>query len=294
MSSTPSDQGSAVSDTTQIAAAKGIGKVKTQESHYWYLLGTICVLTTTGLTFAISPLLGERMAELWPWANTQVVLLALLPLSMALLVGYLTIQKHKTDSARRQRQNSARLRALLNVSRMMGSVTSLESVFNSVTNTCLEVFDCQQASLMIVNEDTHELETRAATGHAHQDRVRTATVKIGESVAGWVADQRKPIILTNDTDLSKYPSLKLRDKSIIAAMVVPILLRDELVGVLNVSSHSPDATYSHEDLQALQVFAESAGTCIRHTEHVEWMRRTIQDQAKRAAGQKRTEAITQE
>jgi transcriptional regulator with GAF, ATPase, and Fis domain len=304
MSSTPSDQDSAVMDTTQIAAAKGVGTLKRQESRYWYLLGTICIVTTAGLAFAISPILGERIAELWPWANTHIVLISLLPLSVALLVGYLTIQKQKMrdvhhnlermarDAARRERQNSARLRALLNVSRMMGSVTNLESVFSSVTNTCLEVFNCQRASLMMLNEETRELETCAATGHANMDQVRAATVKIGEGIAGWVAEQRTPIILTNETNLRQYPNLELKDKSISAAMVVPILLRDELVGVLNISSQSPDTTYTQEDLQALQVFAESAGTCIRHTEHVEWMRKTIQDQASRAARQKTTEAIT--
>lgn len=304
MSTTPSEQGSAVKNLTQAAAAKGVGNLIRQESRYWYLLGGICIVTTAGLTFAISPLLGERMAEVWPWANTHVVLIALLPLSMALLVGYLTIQKQKTrhmrqnvenmarDASRRERQNSARLRALLNVSRMMGSVTNLESVFNSVTNTCLEVFDCQRASLMMVNEETRELETRAATGHANESAVRASTVKIGEGIAGWVAEQRKPIILTNETNLSQYPNLKLKDKSVCAAMVVPILLRDELVGVLNIGSQLSTTAYTQEDLQALQVFAESAGTCIRHTEHVEWMRKTIQDQASRAARQKTAEAPT--
>jgi signal transduction protein with GAF and PtsI domain len=145
---------------------------------------------------------------------------------------------------------------------------------------------------MMVNEDTLELETRATTGHANEDQVRAATVKIGEGIAGWVAEKREPIILTNETSLERYPNLKLKDKSISAAMVVPILLRDELVGVLNISTQSPDTMYTKEDLQALQVFAESAGTCIRHTEHVEWMRKTIQDQATRAARQKTTEAPT--
>jgi GAF domain-containing protein len=60
-----------------------------------------------------------------------------------------------------------------------------------------------------------------------------------------------------------------------AAMVVPIMVRDELVGVLNISSRAPDTTYVEEDLRALEVFAENAGTCIRQAERSEWMRQTI-------------------
>jgi len=107
MSSTPSDPGSAVTDTTQIAATRGVVNLKRQESRYWYLLGAICIVTATSLAFAISPLLGERIVEVWPWANTQVVLISLLPLSIALLVGYLTIQKQKTRDMRQNLEHIA-------------------------------------------------------------------------------------------------------------------------------------------------------------------------------------------
>jgi hypothetical protein len=58
-------------------------------------------------------------------------------------------------------------------------------------------------------------------------------------------------------------------------MVVPIIVRDDLVGVLNVSSRSKDIIYESEDLLALEGFSSSAGVCIRHTEHVNWMRQMV-------------------
>lgn len=281
--------------------------LRRQESQYWYVLAAVCILTTAGLAFAIAPALSDRVTTLWPWANTHIVLVVGLAVSTTLFVAYLTTQKRKiavmrermetalNDSARRERQNAARLRALLNVSRMMGSLTSLEGLFDSITKTCVDVFGCQQASLMMINEHTRALETRAATGYAPEHGVKKATLKIGDGIAGWAAKQRTPLILNRDTDPSRYPGLKLKDPSITAAMVVPIVLRDELVGVLNVSNRSPEARYTEEDLQALLVFAENAGTCIRHTEHVEWMRKSIQDHMGRSPKtptQKSNEALT--
>ncbi|MDH3217249.1 MAG: GAF domain-containing protein [Candidatus Krumholzibacteria bacterium] len=290
---------------------QNIRNLARRESRYWYLLAAICIMTTLGLVVAISPLLQERISTLWPWANTSIVLLAGLAISMGLLVTYLTLQQGKARDMRRQlqamseesvlreRQNLARLRALLNVSRMMGSVTNLENVFNTIVCTCLEVFQCQQASLMLLNERTRELETRAVTGHANPDVVKNATQKIGTGIAGWVAQEQEPLILTRDTDLSLYPDLQLKDKSINAAMIVPILLRDEFIGVINISSRSPDVTYTDQDLQALRVFAENAGTCIRHAQHVEWMRKTLSDTLDHSwpgasTGQKKAEALTKE
>ena len=46
-------------------------------------------------------------------------------------------------------------------------------------------------------------------------------------------------------------------------MVVPIIVSDGLVGVLSVSTESPNIDYEDEDLRVLWVFAENAGMCIR-------------------------------
>jgi hypothetical protein len=42
-----------------------------------------------------------------------------------------------------------------------------------------------------------------------------------------------------------------------------------------VSSRDVAARYSPDDLRALQVFAENAGTCIRHAERAAWSRRVM-------------------
>ncbi|MCK4235588.1 MAG: GAF domain-containing protein, partial [Candidatus Krumholzibacteria bacterium] len=94
-------------------------------------------------------------------------------------------------------------------------------------------------------------------------------------IAGWAAEHREALLLGHQDDFGKYPGLKLNDPSIISAMVVPIIVRDELVGVINITALSKDVLYNEEDLRALQVFAENAGTCIRHTEQANWLRTLV-------------------
>jgi GAF domain-containing protein len=62
-------------------------------------------------------------------------------------------------------------------------------------------------------------------------------------------------------------------------MIVPILVRQELVGVLNVASREPKHMYTEDDLNAFEVFAQNAGTCIRHAEQSTWMRQIIENKA---------------
>lgn len=255
-----------------------------QVSRNWYMLAAVTVLSTIGMAVAIAPILAEQVGAVWPWPNTHVILLCGLVVSVALLVTYLTRQQQRVaeirtrvakmerDTEQTQEQNAARLRALLNISKMMGAVTEPENVFKCITETCLEIFECQQASLMLLNDAKDELEVKASTGHRVD--VTGERQKVGEGVAGWVAQTRHQLVLDPDTDLSKYQGLKLNGR-VSAAMVVPILVRDELVGVLNASSRSPGTRYSQEDLKSLSVFAENAGTVMRHWEHARWMRQTI-------------------
>ncbi|MFH1754610.1 MAG: GAF domain-containing protein [Candidatus Latescibacterota bacterium] len=264
------------------------GRLQVQVSRSWYLLACVTIFSTMGMAIAVAPMLNDRFVDIWPWANTHIVLLAGLVISMALLIIHLTMQQGKVsevrqkveqleaDSSERDRQNNARLRALLNISRIMGAVTDPENVFSRITQTCLEIFDCQQASLMLLNEDKTELHVRSATGHLTGSKVNNAKQKIGNGIAGWVAKTQQPLILGPNVEMSRYPGLELKSASLTAAMVVPILLRGELVGVLNISSRTPTVMYGEDDLQALQVFAENAGTVIHHSERAEWMRKMIE------------------
>jgi len=270
----------------------GTRGLEKQSMRNWYLLASICAISTVGLLVAVTPVIQESIASFWPWANTGPVMLVGLGGSVLLLVLHLTFQQIKVTRLRhhmqgleqevteRQRQDASRLQALLNVSRVMGATADLGSIFEAITNTCLEIFDCNRASLMLLNREADVLEMMAASGQLDRNRFRNVKQAVGKGIAGYVAASRKSVVLGPNVDMAQYPGLELRAKGLTAAMVCPILVRDELVGVLNISSKNPDTLYRDSDLQALEVFAENAGTCIRQAERAEWMRQTIERQQK--------------
>jgi transcriptional regulator with GAF, ATPase, and Fis domain len=261
----------------------------------WNFLGAFTVVLSIGLAVSLAPTLEGQLTDFWPWGNTNVLLLVALALVLTVLVGYLTYQQRRIlgvrdhiermERAQREviRQQKSRLHALLNISRLMGAVSDPESMFKAITDTCRQIFSCDQATLMILNRGSRELEVRSATGHEPQrvEHVMQAKHPIGDGISGWVAEHQIPVNLSPGVDLSRFEGLVLQYDHITAAMVVPILVRDELVGVLSISSRAPSAVYDDNDLEALQVFAESAGACIRHSERAKWMRQMIDAQKER-------------
>jgi transcriptional regulator with GAF, ATPase, and Fis domain len=252
----------------------------------WFMLVTALIVAGVGTIIAVPPLVSERLAAIWPWPKPHLVIIVLLSLTMVALVtlvhqrrylaaihkAYTQSQKEAVEHARR---SATRLYALSNVSHMMGATTGFQEVLDHVTRMCMKVFKCDQASLMLLDE-AQELVVESVGGQSIERSLLGARQKVGKGIAGWAGEHRQALLLNRDCDLSKYPGLELKSPSISVAMVVPIVLRDELVGVLNVSSRSEDVDYDEEDIRALQVFAENVGTCIRHTQQTDWMRQTIQ------------------
>lgn len=252
----------------------------------WTILVSVLLLTSIGLATAIPPLLSERITNPWPWLKTDMVLLVGLSLILLAFIVYMTQQQrhvlymHKRmqqlqmEANNRIRLYTTRIYALSSVGHMMGSVSNIQSIFDYITEMCGQTFNSSRASLMLYDRDTGELVVRSVSEKTRQDLLDRRQ-KVGEGIAGWAAKHKKALLLGDSMDMDKYPDLDLTDDSILSAMVVPIVARDELVGVLNISSRSKDVTYSEEDLLALQVFAENAGVCIRHNEQANMLRQMI-------------------
>jgi GAF domain-containing protein len=252
----------------------------------WFVIVMVAAIGGTGLFFSL-PTLAEKFDTLDLLEHTQeahvfiaacsLLVLGGLVLQRMDLVGlwkqYLQAQKELAESAEK---HSARVYALLNVSKMMVAQNDLAAVFDCVAKTCVDVFACHQASLMMYDKETDELEVRAVSGRKVPPGMLGTKQKLGVGIAGWVALRREPLLLHPRGKPEQYPGLEFKQRGVVTAMVVPIILRDELVGVINVSSRDSQAIFDNADLKALQVFAENVGTAIRHTEQAEWMRSTIQ------------------
>ena len=254
----------------------------------WSLLVIAFLIIALGVFTVVPPIVSERLASLWPWPKPQMVLIVVLCLALLTLTG-LAHQQRYNALLRRQfeqahnsevakaKKHAQRMFALLNVSRMLGSWSDLQKVFDSITAMCVDAFDSQQTSLMVFDPDRQELVVRAVAGQTVPATMMGAKLKLGDGIAGYAAKHGRALLIGPGFDSSSHSGLELKNASLTSAMVVPIILRDELVGVINVSTRSRRTLYDEDDLKVLQVFAENVGACIRHTEQASWMRQTIRN-----------------
>lgn len=123
-----------------------------------------------------------------------------------------------------------------------------QRLFREVLALSITETGADAGSLMLVDEDEGELRIAFADGLSH-DTVRSVRQKIGEGIAGTVAQTGKPLIV-NERVLD--PRFRDRERPRIAsAMSAPIQLDDRVIGVLNVSSNRQGKRFRDEDLDKL-------------------------------------------
>lgn len=241
----------------------------------WILGGAVVSAGVAGLVITGVTVSRNADPSLGHWTRNEPILMVVLVLTNLLFIGYAAYQQRVIMATRKKRQHQ-RLLAILTVNRIMGAENDPRTIFDAITDICRRTYACDQVSLMLVDHETRLLSVRSASGHRDLTVVLGSQQEVGTGIAGWVADSQKPLILGPNIDTSEFKDFEAKVDDLAAAMVVPIVIRRELFGVLSVSTRSKKVRYTDEDLEALQVFAETAGICCRHAEQTNWMRQTIQ------------------
>ena len=164
-----------------------------------------------------------------------------------------------SSSGRLSAQPLDYLVSLLNVSRAVSNDVALLDLGQVIVDSCRDSFECDEVSLMMVEPTTSELTVTAFAGHRDVAKVRNARVRLGEGVAGTVAQSRTPVLLGPEVDTKRFPGFQTKSRKIKSAMVAPIVVRNRVVGVLNASVSNTETSYSEDDLRVLCILAEHAG-----------------------------------
>jgi transcriptional regulator with GAF, ATPase, and Fis domain len=222
---------------------------------------------------------GETPLE---WPGASFIFLGLFPVALVMLCGYLILQLKRLLNVGQElghNPSDQRYYDLLlivrRINRTWGRENNVQAVLDEITQACLEAFHCQQVSLMLMDDTRKDLIVRSAAG-AMQESFVGSRQRIGDGVAGKVAENWQPLLLGESVDKEQFRAFKEKSLPVTSAMIVPIILRDDLVGILNITSRTKGQSYTQEDLEATQIFAEILAVCIRHTQQTDWMRETIQ------------------
>jgi transcriptional regulator with GAF, ATPase, and Fis domain len=149
---------------------------------------------------------------------------------------------------------------------IVNSGTDHGRTFENVLRAALELVKGNCGSIMIV-EETGDVLTIAASQGLSEAVVAQTRRKIGEGIAGWVAEHGEPVLLTGKVDEGeRFQDIVEREEDVHISISVPLVLRNKVMGVLNLgaTSSEPREAFSSYDMRVATIFAQHATIAIEN------------------------------
>lgn len=154
----------------------------------------------------------------------------------------------------------------------------LPSLIQMITDRAALLMDAQTCSFMRFNELTGILRVEAS--HGLPDEALAQEQKIGEGIAGRVAQTEQPILIVAGERDSRLEGVTLRPE-IGSSMLVPMKRQDgRVLGVLSIRRRRPAADFTDADLKLFSVFATQAALALTNLQLYEDVRQRANELGK--------------
>ena len=157
-----------------------------------------------------------------------------------------------------------RLAILTDVVKTANSILEPGKVIELVMEKIRQLIPSEAWSLLMVDEEKQELVFEAALGAKGSD-VASHRLKLGEGVAGWVANTGKPAIV-NDTKKDRRFTARLDTRTSFATrsiLCAPLVSRGRTIGVLEIINKR-DGKFTRADLDLMLTLVEPCAIALEN------------------------------
>jgi putative nucleotidyltransferase with HDIG domain len=170
----------------------------------------------------------------------------------------------KTADLFEQREQRVReLTALNKLASVLGQDIQLEALLNRALSQVVKVAGADSGSIMLLDSGSQTLSVRASHGLA-AEVVRETRVAVGERIAGWVAQHRTSLLML-DEGLSPFAP-DMEQEAGRSALSVPLVSKERVIGVLNISRVGSSASFSQENMSIVTSFAAQLAVAIENAQ----------------------------
>ena len=142
----------------------------------------------------------------------------------------------------RSRADAEAFETLADIGRDVASVLDLDELFSRIAQSMRRVIDYRTFGIWLLDDERRELEIKYAVQYGEHSKVKT--VPLGEGLVGYSALHGEPVLVA---DVSKDPRYINAVEDVRSELVIPLLLKDRCIGVLDLESPVLDA-FSKRDV----------------------------------------------
>jgi diguanylate cyclase (GGDEF)-like protein len=149
------------------------------------------------------------------------------------------------------------------VNKTLTSSLELDEILTKIMKNAKEMTKAEAWSVLLVDDETGELVLEKTEGKKRRD-IQKFRLKVGEGIAGWVAQEGIPIVVPDVSQDERFfgkidKDIHFKTKSL---MCVPIKTKEQVVGVLNMVNKTTGEPFTREDLDLLMRLVDQTAIAI--------------------------------
>jgi len=166
------------------------------------------------------------------------------------------VNNNKDDKIKKLEKKILQLDALNKISSELTKTTDLDILLNKINKYAAEIVEGEAASILLLDKNKKELLFKAILGKKSNE-IKKYKVKLGEGIAGWVAEKGQSLIVNDVNNNMKWKkdfddATKFITKSIIC---VPLSIGKDVLGVMEVINKKGSNVFGEDDKKILISFA---------------------------------------
>jgi len=170
------------------------------------------------------------------------------------------------ENARLFQERERRIEELITLNQIGATLVSsldLEQTLTSIMERVGRVFNVEAGSLLLVEGD--QLRFQVALGEK-ADLVKPFTLKMGQGIAGWVAQTGQPLLVPDvRRDPRHYAEIDAHtDFHTRSILCVPLTSKEQVIGVIEIINPVDGRNFSQDDLRLLESIANQAAIAIEN------------------------------
>jgi signal transduction protein with GAF and PtsI domain len=165
---------------------------------------------------------------------------------------------------RKADEKGQELKILHEIAKDISDDLDLNQLLKSIVDTVIHFVNVDSCLIYLYDRPNDEL-VLTASNDPEIENTGDLRLKMGEGVTGWAAKEKKPVALSREAYKDKrfkaFASLK--EDKYEAFLSVPILSKNEIVGVMNLQ-HKKEHTYPEGQIKLLYTIGRYLGSAIRN------------------------------
>lgn len=158
------------------------------------------------------------------------------------------------------------LTKLVNINSMINSTLDMGRLLTVIMETIKDMMETEASTLLLYDEKNNDLVFKVALGEAGKELTERYRVKLGQGIAGWVAETRKPVFINDAyTDRRFNPEFdKITGFVTKSIICTPLLFKGKLLGAIEAINPHNRPAFTDDDMRLFKIFGDQVALAVQN------------------------------